>query len=318
MTIAITDPHLHLFDPQKGQYTWWQSLSQPDRNVIARDFSISDLVLPSEFNLQGFVHIEAGFDNQASHKEVALIEQKVKQKVEQQLEHQVLHHPLKLGSIGCVDLTQPPAVFLQTLSELTYYNSVRGVRHILDDDGVSILNHEHCEKNLHTLSEHSLAFELQMPLSMAKNSSLALHLLLVLLDKLPCLKVIINHCGLPTSDSVLDDALKSASKNKNNGNQFTYWRRAICKIAQYPNVFIKCSGWEMGNRSYTFEHIKQVTKAVCDEFDEDRIMFASNFPLVLFSTSYATYWQTIYEVTTSLNLNTNKLLNSNAAAIYAL
>ena len=62
----ILDPHLHLFNLKSGDYHWLSPDNPPfwsDKAVIAKNFNESHLLLSTPFNLKGFVHIEAGFDN---------------------------------------------------------------------------------------------------------------------------------------------------------------------------------------------------------------------------------------------------------------
>ena len=63
--MKIIDAHLHLFDLQAGEYRWLSPDNPPfwpDKPVIAKNFSESDLVVSAPEQLSGFVHIEAGFD----------------------------------------------------------------------------------------------------------------------------------------------------------------------------------------------------------------------------------------------------------------
>ena len=71
--MKIIDPHLHLFDLTKGSYEWLQANNPPfwsDKALINRSFNEGDLSLISPLSLAGFVHIEAGFDNQQPWREL--------------------------------------------------------------------------------------------------------------------------------------------------------------------------------------------------------------------------------------------------------
>ena len=120
--MKVIDPHLHLFDLSQGQYRWLRAGNPPnwpDKHLIQRNFADGDLELNGEIELAGFVHIEAGFDNEASWREIEWLENSVKK-------------PFR--SIACVDLTWPVEDFQVAISKLQQYSSFVGVRHILDDD----------------------------------------------------------------------------------------------------------------------------------------------------------------------------------------
>ena len=71
--IKIIDPHLHLFNIEQGDYSWLKPQCPPfwpDKPLINKNFVEADLLLPHAMHLAGFVHIEAGFDNQQPWREI--------------------------------------------------------------------------------------------------------------------------------------------------------------------------------------------------------------------------------------------------------
>ncbi|MBO1254554.1 amidohydrolase family protein [Alteromonas sp. 5E99-2] len=290
MPVSIIDPHIHLFNKEQGQYKWWSSLSKQEQELIARSFTVDDLSLPSKFKLKGVVHIEAGFDNHASWREIQMVETAV------------APSSLLLGSIGCVDLTLSPSDFTSALGQLSKQSSFRGVRHILDDDAFHILAHTNTGLNFQLLSKHSLTFELQLDLG--KIGKETLNKLCQQIDAAPDLNMVINHGGFPPALSL--------------SAQRTSWKLALKRLSAYPNLCIKCSGWEMNDKDYSHDYVARSVQDVIDIFGERRVMFASNFPLVLFSSRYETYWQNMYDLTKELKLNTEVLLYSNAIRTYGL
>lgn len=302
----IIDPHLHLFDLTKGDYHWLKTDNPPfwpDKSIIQKNFSEHDLALAPPLALAGFVHIEAGFDNAKPWREIDWLETTVQQ-------------PFK--SVAAVDLTLNTTEFKAQITKLLAFRSVVGVRHILDEHALAILQHQHTLNNLAQLAHAGLLFELQMPLANEK----AVALLRALLTQYPELKVIINHCGSPvlTPDA---DAHNADYTHWNN------WLKGLTALAQFPHVAIKCSGWEMlfaGTREYQVNQVKSVLLKVIDIFSIDRVMLASNFPLTLFTQSYITQsdstqsynelWQ-LYQTQLGLSEQTlNKLHYLNAKKLY--
>ena len=91
---------------------------------------------------------------------------------------------------------------------------------------------------------------------------------------------IINHAGFPPKDI--------------NTNEWQCWQSNLTKLALYPHVAIKCSGWEMTDRHYQATWLNQNLSLIFTTFGVKKVMLASNFPLCLFSHSnYQAYWQFI-------------------------
>ena len=148
--MRIIDPHIHLFDLEKGDYQWLRPENPPywpDKSLIAKSFSEQDLTLKSPVTLAGFVHIEAGFDNAKPWREVEWLEQNC----------QVLFR-----SVAMLDITLSPAVFEKQLTKLVHYKSVAAIRYILDDHALVILSNPNSEINLQKIAKQNLSFELQL------------------------------------------------------------------------------------------------------------------------------------------------------------
>lgn len=279
--MKIIDCHLHLFDLNKGQYHWLKADNPPywqDKHIINRSFEETDLTVAGA-ELAGFVHIEAGFDNQQPWREIEWLENTV-------------NTPFK--SVACCNLLLSETEFKQQIDALLQYQTVVGVRHIFDDDAAFILSQPQVLNNLAYVAKQQLIFELQ--LSLYDNKGITL--LCQVLANLPSLKISLNHGGFPdfTNNLTLD-----------------IWQTNLNKLSLHKSLLVKVSGWEMTDRSYSIENINDILQRLLTTVSEDNIAFASNFPLCLFSTSYQDYWRNI----NSLYIERlNKLLYSNAARWY--
>ncbi|NMP30918.1 amidohydrolase family protein [Thalassotalea sp. M1531] len=282
--MKIIDPHVHFFDLKKGNYHWLKSENPPfwpDKPIIQKNFNENDMKLASPMELAGFVHIEAGFNNEQPWQEIAWLESM---------------NTMPFKSVASIDLTSSPQYFIKQVSKLLTYSSIVGVRHILDDDAEQILSNKNTATNLATLATNNLHFELQMPLA----NLAAVSLLEKLLKNAPHLNVIINHCGTP----------------KLTAKQNQAWFDGMGLLSEYPKVTIKCSGWEMFSRHYSNHQLTRVIKACIAIFSMDRVMLASNFPLLLFSCSYQELWQS-YRVAFGLTSNElEQLCYQNARRYY--
>ncbi len=256
--MRIIDPHVHLFDLTLGEYQWLKMDKPPfwpDKHLIVKNFSEQDLNLPAPLELAGFVHIEAGFDNQKPWREIAWLETQC---------------TLAFRSIAMLDITLPSVLFTQQLEKLSQFNSVVGIRYILDDDAHAILSDTNCQINLEILAAKKLSFELQMSVSDTK----AVKYLSKILTSVPTLKVSINHVGWPALDE----------------QQHLIWLANIKLLAKFQHVYIKCSGYEMADRDYPPSWPHQIINHCIENFGIERVMLASNFPLNLFRASFQDTW----------------------------
>ncbi len=257
----IIDPHIHLFDFNKGEYHWLKPENLPhwpDKQRIVRDFNESDLTLDSGLKLAGFVHIEAGFNNNQPWKEIEWLES---------------HCTKPFKSVAAIDLTLPMSDFNYQITKLCSLKTITGCRHILDDDYLNVLQHPNTLTNIQTLANHQLHFELQMPIA----NSQAVDLFQNILNNVPTLKVIINHSGWPCFSI--------------NDENYDQWLHGLKQFSLHEHCSIKCSGLEMTNRDYTLDNLTFTLQTCVNIFGIKRVMIASNFPLCLFSHSYQNFWQ---------------------------
>lgn len=308
MTVNIIDPHLHFFDLSRGDYHWLKTQNPPfwpDKALIQKNFGVEELNgyirANNTIELSGFVHIEAGFDNAKPWRELEYIESFTCQ---------------SNRTVASIDLLAAPEEFKKTLQRLLQHNSLIGTRHILDEQAATILSDQNSQLNFASLNKtKDFIFELQ--LSLADESTInVMPLLAQTISKNSQLRFIINHAGFPPKDI--------------NSHAWQIWQQNISELANYPNVFIKCSGWEMTDRHYAMLWFTQVTQYCLNAFSSKRVMLASNFPLCLLATeignkinhkSYVSYWQDILKSSVIEQCSKNEknaLLYSNALRIYRL
>jgi L-fuconolactonase len=288
----IIDPHVHLFDLEHGSYDWLKPESAPewaDKKRIYNSYDDSDLQKQTGFSIAGYVHIEAGFDNKKGHRELINVEQRAS---------------LPQRSIGFIDITLEPAEFITELGKQLQQQSAVGIRHILEpletSQGTAGLYKNTVEKlheqrittlleninsftNLGVLATSNGIFELQCDVN---NRELVVQVF-SFFQRLPTLKLVLNHAGFAPTAFDLNGQLNAS---------FTDWKINTQLLAQLPNICVKCSGFEMIERSYDKAQIQAVLLHCIDVFGVANVMLASNFPLCQFSLSYENYWQQSFEV----------------------
>jgi predicted TIM-barrel fold metal-dependent hydrolase len=258
--MKIIDPHLHLFDLEEGDYQWLKAENPPfwsDKEIITHSFTEKDLQLSSLFELAGFVHIEAGFDNRKPWREIAWLERTCS---------------LPFSSIAGINLLSSINDFQQTIDKLCQFKSVIGVRDILDDNAFAYLSNPVVQQNLAILAKQQFIFECQMPFT----DVVATAQLIKVLNALPTLKLVINHAGCPPENV--------------DSEQWKDWQQSLQSLSHFENVSIKCSGFEMINRNYSATWQQHVINQCLEIFGLNKTMLASNFPLCLFKTSYQESW----------------------------
>lgn len=286
--MKIIDPHLHLFNIEQGEYHWLKKGNPPfwpDKKRINKSFSEHDLALLPPLTLEGFVHIEAGFDNTKPWRELIYLQESYQQ---------------PFTAIANIDLTLDSKEFTLQLENLQRNHSFIGVRHILDEQVISILTNKQVVINLNTLNalnnidennripdndsinNKNFIFEVQMSFE----DELSVDSLCKVIADNTNIIFIINHAGFPAIDS--------------NSKHWLDWKSNLTTVASYPNCAIKCSGWEMIDRQYTneAEWLNQCLQTCFTIFGTKRMMLASNFPLCLFShASYHSYWEMLLNTT---------------------
>jgi len=291
----VIDPHLHFFALSQGDYHWLKPDNPPhwpDKNNLCRDYLIDNLSLEPPLHLAGFVHIEAGFDNSKPYREIEWLEQ------------QCFSVPFR--SIAFVNLTLPTSKFSVQLKQLLSYSSVVGCRYILDQNAANLLTNQTVIQNLALLAQHKLLFECQLSLT----DKLALSALENVMQKLPSLKIMINHAGLiHESNNAFSEQYKADIEDQ--------WLIALNTLAAYKQCAIKCSGWEMVQRKYNGIWMQEIIQACLYFMGENNVMLASNFPLCTLSKDYQQLWNEYQNLPFSAPV-INKMTFDNAKQWYQL
>jgi predicted TIM-barrel fold metal-dependent hydrolase len=247
--VKIIDPHLHLFDLELGHYHWLKAENPPfwpDKPLINKNFDETDLTLTEPLSLAGFIHIEAGFDNEQPWRELATLEQSC-------------NKPFR--AIANIDLTASSQHVNTVVEKLAERSSFVGVRHLLDEQGLALLTKTQVLNNFEILNENGLVFEVQ--LSLIEHAPV--NALCDVISDNPDIHFIINHAGFPPADI--------------HTIEWQRWQSNLTKLSGYPHVAIKCSGWEMTNRNYKGTWLNENLSLIFAIFGAKKVMLASNFPL---------------------------------------
>jgi L-fuconolactonase len=286
--MTFIDPHIHFFALAHGHYDWLKSHNPPfwkDKRAIAVPVCETDLHRASRHQLAGFVHIEAGFDNARPWREIRYLD---------------AHCALPFKAVAAIDLLSNDA--LSHLDTLHRFKSVVGLRHILDEQAAEVLTHPKAKHTLNAMGNRQLSFDAQFDVS----DSQAVKALLNVLDYAPTLRVVINHAGEAP-----------ISVGKANSVRFQRWRQHIQLLGAHERVAIKMSGWEMQDRKWQRDVVSRVIDDMLEHVADDKLMFASNFPLCQWRMSYHDVWRFYETLVASMPLDSQqRVLSHNALRWY--
>ena len=284
----IIDPHVHLFDLLQGDYHWLKPEKAPfwqDKSLIYQSFNESHLELKAPLNLAGFVHIEAGFDNNHPWREIAWLEQVV---------------TLPFRSVAFLDITKDTESFEHDIAALSHHSSITGIRYILDEQAHALLTTPQVIRNLERIADMSWLFELHVEVIDKET----VHAISQLCGESHLPDMVINHAGFPPD--IAESGL------------WQQWCGHIKQLSQFEHISIKASGWEMSDRHYGWPWVASCLRVLINSFGIERVMFASNFPLTLFSHPYHQYWQGLTVQSALDNEQLTALCFSNANRVYKL
>ncbi|MGM0110184.1 amidohydrolase family protein [Enterococcus sp. DIV0187] len=126
----------------------------------------------------------------------------------------------------------------------------------------------------------------------------------------PETRIILNHMGNPNMEMLtqpLNDEKKSYREK---------WLGNLKKISELPNVYCKISG-VMETEKASFEDFSEEIDQVMELFGEDRILYASNFPVIDLGGGLNKWTDFLLKLTESRSESfKGKLFRKNAQAVY--
>ncbi|MDQ7947868.1 MAG: amidohydrolase family protein [Pedobacter sp.] len=252
-----------------------------DMAVIQRDFLPADLQRADpEHKLEGCIAVQA---SQSEAENVFLLDLASKNK-------------LIKGIVGWVDLCHP--LLGEHLGYWKNFPLIKGWRHVLQAENEDFILAKSFIDGLRQLREHGYSYDLlcyhdQLP-SMIR-----------LVDLVPGQSFILDHCGKP---------------NIKSGNMAA-WADNISILAQNQNVCCKLSGLltEADWQNWTEKQIFDCFDVVFNQFGLDRILFASDWPVLTLSRSYQQWIGLVKKYLEQFSTDEqHKILRDNAIRCYRL
>lgn len=278
--MAIIDAHQHFWWTAKRPHRWPEAVG--DR--LARDFTPDDLRPELQTaGIDGTVLVQSlnDFDETVEYLDLARQSDMIR------------------GVVGWVPLADPGAC-VRALNDLRDRGRLVGIRHVISHEpDPKWLLQDGVLESLGQLSMAGLAFD-AIPITSEQFESV-----LAVAEKLSGLKIVINHLGRPP---VPEEGWEP-------------WATLIARAAACRNVSIKLSvGLDMVMRwKWSTDAMRQYSDHVLDLFGANRVMAASNWPVVLLGGSFGEVWSGLTMLIDGLKASERQMvLGGTAERIYGL
>lgn len=203
------------------------------------------------------------------------------------------------GVVGWLPLANPQATS-DAVQRLRSRGKLVGIRHLISNEAdPRWLLQEPVLESLELLAAAGLVFD-AIPINAAQFASV-----LEVTERLPQLKIVINHLGRPPIPE----------------QGWEPWATQIARAAEHPNVAIKLSiGLDVIMRQrWSTQSIRRYSDHVLDLFGPERVMAASNWPVILLGASYQEAWRGIVALLAGLASDQQRaVLGDTAMRIYGL
>jgi len=203
------------------------------------------------------------------------------------------------GVVGWVPLADPDATS-RALERLRSRGKLVGVRHLISNEpDPRWLLQDSVVESLKLLAAAGLAFD-AIPVTTAQFESV-----LDVAARLPELKIVINHLGRPPLPE----------------RGWEPWATQVARAAEHRNVSMKLSiGLDIIMRwRWSTDEIRRYSDHVLDLFSSNRVMAASNWPVILVGASYEQTWQGITDLVAALSVDQrHAIMGGTAERVYGL
>jgi L-fuconolactonase len=180
-------------------------------------------------------------------------------------------HSIIRGVVGWVDLQA--ANVEERLEYFSQFPIIKGFRHVVQSEPMDFLTRPNFLRGVKTLKQFGYTYDILI-------YHYQLEAATKFVDKFPDQKMIIDHCAKP-----------DIRKKDING-----WRTNMMNIANNPNVYCKLSGLltEASWQNWSAADFYPYLDAVFEAFGTDRLLFGSDWPVILLSGIYV-QWKSLLE-----------------------
>lgn len=279
----IIDTHVHLWDPERFRMPWLDNAGILNKRYALPEYQ----QFTQGIKVEGIVYVEVDVAPQ-----LVLLEAKwaaAQTHKDFSVLGIVANAPIEFG--------EQVRAYLDELVKIS--PRIKGVRRLLqgESDSAYCLQPQFV-RGIQILAEYGLSFDIGVVHRQLANA-------VELVRRCPDVTFILNHIGKPDiKGHVLDP-----------------WRDDIKALAAYPNVFCKVSGMvtETDRAHWVPDDLAPYVSSVLEAFGEDRVLFGSDWPVVLTAANSQCWVETLDALTANLSIEAkHKLWNENARRCYRL
>jgi L-fuconolactonase len=180
-------------------------------------------------------------------------------------------HPIIRGVVGWVDLQNERVE--ERLQDFSQFPVIKGYRHIVQSEPDDFLYNEAFRRGLRALQPYNYTYDILIFPQQLKAA-------IDLVQDFPDQMFVLDHCGKP--------GIRREQKDE--------WKHDIQHLAANPNVYCKLSGLltEAKWKDWSAADFYPYLEVVFDSFGTDRLMFGSDWPVMLLSGIYV-QWKSLLE-----------------------
>lgn len=257
---AITDAHVHLYDPGKFQYDWLNGQPAINGHYDNKAYDVATC----HFNIKQYICIEAAAKPSEAEAEFHWLETMA-----------ALDHRLS-GIVAHADLTRGEQVRMY-LDRICDNPLLKGIRYALnkpyEKDPEMCLNPSFIA-GVRALAGYGLSFDLVFSPDQSRQ-------VITFVEKCQDIQLIINHTGKPPIKA----------------GDFNPWLSYMRRLSEFPHVACKVSdilrdsggSTEPGTIAPYFSELAQC-------FGMKRLMFGSDFPIVDLYGNFGTQFETLFKI----------------------
>ena len=278
--MSVIDAHQHFWWTAHRPHSWPAAAG----NLLDRDFTPDDLVPEMRrAGVDGTVLMQSLNDFAETQEYLELARE----------------HAFIRGVVGWIPLDMP-AKAEAALARLTNRAKLVGIRHLLRfESAQDWLDRTDVLQSLAMLAERGLVFEL-VPVNAEQYEAT-----LRIAGRLPDLRLVVNHLGRPPVPE----------------HGWETWASFIARAAAHPNVAIKLSAGIAMIALWRWDtnELRRYTDHVLACFGAQRVLAASNWPVILLAGHYQDVWGGIADLLSGLSAEERAaVLGGTAERVYRL
>jgi len=252
-----------------------------EMSIIRNNFSPKNLMRPySELKINGCIAVQANQSENENNFLLTLAEQ----------------NEIIKGIVGWIDLKSPNLD--ERLKYWSSFKKIKGWRHVLQAETSDFFLSKEFINGVKELNNYNYTYDLLCYHNQLPD-------IITLVEKLENQPLVLDHCGKPD--------IKSGNIKK--------WKENIKILAKNLNVSCKISGllieadWQNWNEKEIFECFD----TIFEHFGVNRVMYGSDWPVVLVSRPYTDWFRLVEKYTSKLTFQEKEnLFLKNATSFYKL